>query len=251
MNHGNAELLCAVLVGINVIKNAVQLDDTHQKRVNTSPDDNPTQVELEGITVHYVFTRSKFNNETGDGNPLIYAMKGLKGFSIVPLYRNKIVERCKLIIGKMELAGDVVVPVPSGNGFCGEVAEIVANVTGLPLVNPDFIRKKTFAEMYLQYGNIPMGLIPAEVAEYKSQLKIWSSASHEKSVSMKLISPRIRHLFDPFMHSGTDCDISGKRVILVDDLVSSGSSLLGAARICTAAGTSSVAGLCFLSALAN
>lgn len=240
-----------VLVGINVIKNAVQIDDTHQKRVNTSSDDNPTQAELEGIPLHYVFTRSKYNYDKGDGNPLIYAMKGLKGFTIVPMYRNKVVERCKHIVGKMNLEGDVVVPVPSGNGFCNEVAEIVAGVTGMPLVQPDFIRKKTFAEMYSQYGDIPAGLIPAETAEYKSQLKTWSSGSDEKSVIMKLISPRIRHLFDPFTHSDVDCGITEKRVILVDDLLSSGSSLLGAARVCTVAGASSVTGVCFMSALAS
>jgi len=242
---------CVVLVGINVINSAVQLDDTHQKRVNTSLDDNPTHAELDGIPVHYVFTRSKYNYDKGDGNPLIYAMKGLNGYSIVPMYRTKLVDRCAKIVGKMGLEGDIIVPVPSGNGFCSEVAHIVSDVTGLPVVPPDFIRKKTFDEMYAQYGNIPEGLIPAELAEYKSQLKVWSSGSGAKFVIMKMISPRIRHLFDPFMLSDVDCGIENQRVILVDDLLSSGSSLIGASRICIEAGASSVRGVCFLSALAS
>ncbi|MBY5533626.1 hypothetical protein HFO58_10670 [Rhizobium leguminosarum] len=238
-------------MGINVIKNAVQIDDTHQKRVNTSVDDNPTEVELEGVTLRYIFTRSKYNYDKGDGNPLIYAMKGLNGFNIVPVYRKKVLERCATIVGKMLIEADVIVPVPSGNGFCLEIAEIVAGVTGLPLVAPDFIRKKTFTEMYAQYGTLPSGLIPAEAAEYKSQLRLWSTASGEKSVIMKMISPKIRHLLDPFTRSDVPTGLEDMRVVLVDDLLSSGSSLLGAARVSTTVGASSVSGVCFMSALAN
>ncbi|MFS2150425.1 phosphoribosyltransferase family protein [Rhizobium sp. Rhizsp42] len=238
-------------MGINVIKNAVQIDDTHQKRVNTSVDDNPTQVELDGIPVHYVFTRSKYNYDKGDGNPLIYAMKSLNRFTIVPVFRKKVLERCAVIVSKMKIEADVVIPVPSGNGFCLEIAEIVAEVTGLPLAAPDFIRKKTFTEMYAEYGSVPSGLIPAEIDEYKSQLKLWSTASGDKSVVMKMVSPKIRHLFDPFTRSDAPAGLQDKRVVLVDDLLSSGSSLSGAARVCTSVGASSVSGICFMSALAN
>jgi hypothetical protein len=60
-------------VGINVIGKAVQMDDTHQKRVNTDPAHNPTSEEIDGMIVRYIFTRKKSHDNDGDGNPLIYA----------------------------------------------------------------------------------------------------------------------------------------------------------------------------------
>ena len=236
-------------MGINVIKKAVQIDDTHHKKVNTSVEENPTVSDIGGVPVFYIFTRSKHNNDKGDGNPLIYAMKGLRGYKIVPMYRRMIIKRSEEIVEKMELKGDVVVPVPSGNGFCAEVAGIVSNVTSLPVFSPSFIRKKNFGEMYSQYARLPIGLMPAEIREYKSQLKVWSSGNPERSVSMKEVSPQIRHLFDPFIRSDEGRCLEGKDVILVDDLLSSGSSLLGSARVCSEVGAESLTGVCFLSAL--
>ena len=52
-----------------------------EQLVNTSLDANTNHHKLNDLIVHAVFKRL-YSRQGGDGNPLIYALKGQKGFSI-------------------------------------------------------------------------------------------------------------------------------------------------------------------------
>ncbi len=237
-------------MGINVIKNWVQIDDTHNKLVNTSVADNPTKGEVDWLNVHYIFTRNKIQEKEGDGNPLIYAMKDIKNFKIVPLYRTKVIARATAIaqIISADLEVDVVIPVPSSNQFAQEVAEIASVAFGCAVLGSDFIRKRTLGEMYALYNDKPLKLTDAERRHFNRQLSAWKT-SPGRTFAMKEVPPQVRHHFSPFTLNAPCVDLKDKRVLLVDDILSSGSSLLSAADVCKAAGATNVTGLCFLSAL--
>lgn len=239
-------------MGINVVNGWVQIDDSHNKLVNTTIADNPTFGTIEGLDVHYIFSRNKTHNKDGDGNPLIYAMKSIKNFKIVPMYRTKVIARATTITHSIcePLAFDAIVLVPSSNGFAREIAEIAAAATGAPIVEPDFIRKKTLREMYEQYSDKPSTLTNSEEKHYNQQLSAWKSFPG-KTFSMKEVPPQIRHLFTPFTISHVCDDVTEKNILLVDDILSSGSSILSAANVCRTSGATSVTGLCFLGALAS
>ncbi|MER8785092.1 hypothetical protein NKH60_28385 [Mesorhizobium sp. M1006] len=229
------------------------MDDTHQKRVNTSLDHNPVVEEVDGMIVRYVFTRHKQQKGDGDGNPLIYALKGINSFTIVPMYRTRVMDRAQAIVASIahELEEhDHVMPLPSSNGLAREVAEMVCAVIGKPLLEPTFLRKKTAAEMVVQYGEeLPPKLTPSQSSEYKSQIALWRRAHGIKSVSMKGIDTGIRGFFDPLVLSGELPDIEEQRVLLVDDLMSSGTTLGSASSILTGGKNCQVSGLCLLSGL--
>ena len=69
-------------MGITVDDNkVVTFTSETEQLVNTSLDANPNHHKLNDLIVHSVFKRL-YSRQGGDGNPLIYALKGQKGFSI-------------------------------------------------------------------------------------------------------------------------------------------------------------------------
>jgi hypothetical protein len=143
---------------------------------------------------------------------------------------------------------DHVMPLPSKNGLAREVAQMVCNLIDKPLIEPVFLRKRTAEEMVLQYGDVlPPKLSPSQSAEYKSQIATWRRA--KGPVSMKDIPNGIRMFFDPLVQSGELPDIEGKKVLLVDDLMSSGTTLGSAASILSGGKSCQLSGLCLLSSL--
>lgn len=67
----------------------VSYDKDNENYVNTSTLSNPTYTKkiIDGITVYSIFLRkqSPDRNESNDGNPLLYAMKGEKGWHFKPI----------------------------------------------------------------------------------------------------------------------------------------------------------------------
>ena len=70
-------LKLGILVNDNKV---VTFTSETEQLVNTSLDANPNHHKLNDLIVHSVFKR--LYSRQGDGNPLIYALKGQKGFSI-------------------------------------------------------------------------------------------------------------------------------------------------------------------------
>ncbi|GAA0023133.1 phosphoribosyltransferase family protein [Bradyrhizobium sp. B024] len=216
-------------MGINISNDKyVALDNTHEKRVNTCVNDNPTSTKCGDVVVHHVFRRNKTGDADRDGNPLAYALKGMNGYRIMPMYRNMIWARAKEILVKCdELKGaDYVMPMPSNYGFAAEFAQLVCDATGIPLLGCGFLRKKTIAEMLDQYGEvIPGDLSEARKKDYKRQLHTWRGMKPGQMVSMKEIDTKIRKYFDPFEIGDGVPDIKNQKILVVDDIVSSGSSM--------------------------
>jgi hypothetical protein len=150
-----------------------------------------------------------------------------------------------------ELEIDMIMPVPSSYDFAREVAELVCEVTGKEYLDPSFLRKRTVAEMLEEYdGNVPGHLSKGLSKEFKNQLADWKRAKPEQSVSMKRIAPKIRTCFQPLALSTDAPDIGGRRILIVDDLMSSGSSVASTAGVIIAAAECTVPmGITFLSSL--
>ncbi|WP_173931673.1 phosphoribosyltransferase family protein [Chelativorans sp. Marseille-P2723] len=239
-------------MGLNISATKfVAFDDTHQRRVDTSLN-NPTSETVGGIAVRHIFRRNKTGDKDRDGNPLIYALKGMHGYQIMPMYRKQFMNRARQIIESFaeELEADYIMPLPSSYDFCREVAELICEITEKEYLDPNFIRKRTVQEMLDQYGlEVPNGLNSRAKISYKAQLASWRRAKPAQYVSMKEIVNPIRHCFNPLTLNGPVPDIVGKRLIIVDDLMSTGASLTSAVNVLTEAGCTVTSGVCFVSGL--
>lgn len=227
----------------------VTLNDNHEKRVVTAVKLNPARQSVGDIPVMSVFRRTKTGDAERDGNPLIYALKGLNGYGILPYWQTRIMNRaCDIIINIEELkAFDEIIVVPSSNGFCAAFATLVSNMLGLPILQGAFIQKKTVGQMLAGFDGIPNTVRKQDRKEFGAQLKQWQELRPGTMVSMKLISPAIRRYLDPFTITANGVpDLTDRKVLIVDDLLSSGASISSISNLLKAQGAT-VGALCFLS----
>ena len=241
-------------MGINISNTKfVTFDDTHQRRVDTSLEKNPTAEKVGSVTVHHIFRRNNDGDLDRDGNPLVKAMKGMDGYKVVPMYRAMFLSRAREVLETFagDLEVDLVMPMPSSYGFAREVAVLVSNVAGKDLLESDFIRKRTVAEMLAQYdGHVPDHLSKKLATAYKEQLYTWNDMKGGQSVSMKRIEPKIRTCFQPLTLTDNVPGIAARRVLVVDDLMATGSSISCVSSLLTQGiGCPVPTGMCFLSSL--
>ena len=242
-------------MGIDVFDNqkprSVTLNPTHEKRVVTSVASNPSRSTVGDISVVNVFRRTKTGDAERDGNPLIYALKGINGYTILPFWRMQIMGLATQILTgiKAELTMfDHVIAVPSSNAFCSNFAALVSQATGVPLLPGTFIHKRTVGQMLAGFPAIPTTVRKQDRQAFGRQLKEWRGLPAGSAVSMKLINPSIRPHLDPFTTTEQGPDLAGQNILIVDDLLSSGASIASVAGILRAQGAT-VAALCFLSGI--
>ncbi|WP_162150339.1 phosphoribosyltransferase family protein [Asticcacaulis sp. AC460] len=240
-------------MGLNITEDkVVEFDDSHQKRVDTSFESNPRVGKVGQLKVYHLLRRNKTGDQDRDGNPLIYALKEMYGYRIAPVDRQRFIERAAAVLERIndQIAADFIMPVPSSKPFCAEFAQIVADVTGIPYLDSAFIRKRTVGEMLAQYGdNVPKQLNKSASTRYKALIAGWRDAHARQMVSMKDIDTKIRPHFDPLALTEDVPNIKGARIIIVDDLMSSGSSLTSTCNALASTGCSVPAAICFLSGL--
>jgi Phosphoribosyl transferase domain len=240
-------------LGLNISATKyVAFDDSHHKRIDTSLDRNPTISTVSGLSVRHIFRRNRTGDKDRDGNPLIYAMKGMNGYKILPLHKGQFMARARQVVESFiaNIDADWIMPLPSNYSLCGDVADLICEVTAVPCLSPDFIRKKSVQEMLSQYGDtVPDTLTPRDSRFYKAQMATWRDMGPARHVSMKEINTAIRHCFDPLTLSGEAPDVVGSRVVIVDDLMSTGASLTSAVNLLTGIGCTVTSGVCFVSGL--
>lgn len=123
--------------GIDVdIQRNVRMTDKHEKLVNTSVNDNPTVLTdfIPNVVVWSIFKRQ--DDEWGDGNPLLYALKKEKNYKLIN--PRKVYGRIEYIVKKFFASNngvDVTIAVPSTNSLNKLFAETVARHCN----NPQYI----------------------------------------------------------------------------------------------------------------
>lgn len=104
-----------IVEGIDIDKRnkIVTFNSNHELGVNTSEVFNPTYKKFEGFDVISIFKRN--DRIINDGNPLIYALKGLQGWKISPGDISKLLKQFIKITNKIESKYDTIVVIPSKN----------------------------------------------------------------------------------------------------------------------------------------
>jgi len=239
-------------MGISVTGRAVSVNDTHEEGVDTSVVGNPTSKIFQGIELHHLFSRSGKTGRKDDGNPLIHAMKGRDGFTITPFWKAQLMKRADLILGKVKtnFAGFThCMPIPSSSPFCSDVANLVAQRLGLPILEPNFFRKKTVQEMLSGLEAHPPKVRKGQKTAYNGQLNTWQSLPGATVCEAKHVDTSVRLLFNFFLLLPDAPRLDGQRIVIVDDILSSGSSVLSVRDIASNQLGAEVAYVSFLSGM--
>lgn len=215
-------------MGIDVINaGEVIFNSNHDNLVVTCPSKNPTIAFIKEMRVQSIFRRVKAKTRSGDGNPLIYALKRTKGFSICSKELVKFLPDFQEIIVKalQDNQFDIIIPMPSSYPVSTVLAKRIFRTTGQGKIMKNLLRKKMNGEV----------LAELHLTEFPSKFKSLAHSLRKKLekseasglFSMKSVKTDLRPFIQPLVLS---CDpaISPERILLVDDLVSSGATLVSA-----------------------
>ncbi len=230
----------------------IRFNGAHERLLNTSTDKNPSIKLIKGLRIQSLFRRVQTPGDIRDGNPFIYALKDKNGYKIDRKELWKFRVNFSEILDKalQFIDVDCVIPMPSGHRIASYLAcKIARRHDGLPTVISDALRKRTVGEMLESYaGNTPVAG-KHKTREYKSQIRKWTKMPSGTFVSMKEVDNSVRNFFHPLALTEGVEDLSGKRVLLVDDLLSSGSTLKCAQALIEERQAGEVSALCLLSSL--
>lgn len=246
-------------MGLNVIDKNVFFVEDHQKLLNTSKITKPWINEVppkgKSLKVYSLFQRrrSRRGEEGGDGNPLIYALKGHKEYIVCcrEMVKLKPFFDHNLSVCIKYLDFDVVVLSPSSYGiasflfarlvklevdaiFYEEVFEKVTNKDAIDQIKHNILDKKS-----------PKG------RRYYTTLLSVLEKNLDLTFSMKEVIPQYRRglLVYKFTDAFNKKILKNKKILLIDDLLATGSSLLTAQELLVGAGAKTVSALCIFSAL--
>ena len=225
-------------LGITVDDNkVVTFTSETEQLVNTSLDDNPNFHKLNNsrLIVHSVFKRM-YSRQGGDGNPLIYALKGQKGFSITLKECGKFNPNISIILDRLMQKKDyeVIITMPSSHKIVERFAKkINRRASGDCILISNIFTKKTFSEVYADLQDLP--LTPKhkkDIIALRRSLEKDLNRNPNKVFSMKEVDTKDRMFIRPLKINPTHVDkivqIKGKSILLVDDLLASGTTLMSA-----------------------
>jgi hypothetical protein len=230
-------------IDVDYINKVVSFNDDHQENVDTSTIINPTYYKINDIDVISIFKRKKSEEYTLDGNPLIYALKGIKGWKIndkmgiINLLRKFI-----RISEKIKEKYDTVITIPSTNELNVNFLHRLSKIIKSKYQINDFLDKLTINEVYENYidwnsmnndfgGEFPM--IQRKMNKFFTNME----KDNNHYFSYKYIQDvRLRKYITKTMEVDNEkiieysSYINGKDILILDDTIGSGTSISEATR---------------------
>ena len=239
-------------MGIDVQEKNVCFNNTHQDLINTDIATNPTFVVKHGLFVYSVFRRVRHRSLSGDGNPLIYALKRKSGYLISKNEILKFMPAFYAILGKLSKGypnvGISIVPMPSNHSISFYLARRIQRQIPGAILIPNLLQKKTCGQVYTELCLITP---PAtQKSEFNRLLAFLSKRTNEE-FSLKDVDVKLRHFTQP-LQLNQQVQIPNTLILLVDDLMASGTTLLCARNLLAAAATIEhgwVSSICLLSTI--
>ena len=227
----------------------VTFNGTHEHRVVTDPA-RPFPIDQIGdLRISSIFQRRTTRLDNHDGNPLIYALKSKFGYTIPNVDLKEILSRAREILphALADVPFDVVVPLPSSSPVAMRLGVRASRLSGGCLVLT-CLDKATVAHVLAAAP--PVGHVAKRMRNaYTTALANMQLRPGAALFEMKFVRSPIRHYFVPVVTNHLAVQCAGRRVLLVDDILGSGTSLKVAEAELRAAGAMDVSALTLLSRL--
>lgn len=243
-------------MGIDVSANKdVTFNATHEHRVITAIHLNPKKSKVgknPRLDIFSIYTRTKQGDDRRDGNPLIYGLKNMHGFTLSYASLLEFKPTFSAIVDKT-LNGwsyPYVLSMPFSSRVAEQFARRIARKLGAVLINSAF-SKRTASEILADYHSrhvVPKSRHKSDVNRVLAEL---AKVPPNTLFSMKKVENNIREYFRPLkLNPHFDfAPLVGGTVILSDDLLSTGTTLLNARDALLEVKVACNQGVCLLSDL--
>jgi len=236
-----------------VVAYDVSIEIGHNDGVDMSLSGNPTVMSVNNIQVFSLFRRRRLSTSEADGNPLIYALKGLKRYAINDVEKDLMWETAGEIFRSWTCPWrpTSVVSIPSRHPVSFDLAARVAAFLEVEHVSTVMVHKRSVAEVLEEAEALKGadGVPKRDIKAFKKQLGRLAAAPPGKTFQMKEIDVHVRQYFHPWRVSEEAKDIIGHDLLLVDDLIGTGASLSTCAKCLVENGHSVVGGMSLFSPL--
>jgi hypothetical protein len=140
-------------IDIDVRNKKVGFNPNHEDNINTSIILNPTTNNINGMTVYSIFKRDRNDNHNYDGNPLIYALKGINGWEFINPKEDiiNLLKQFIYITRKISLNYDTIMIVPSKNELNIKFLHRLNKIINSKNVITDYLEKLSSYEVYDEY----------------------------------------------------------------------------------------------------
>jgi hypothetical protein len=234
-------------VGIDVSDNkVVTYNADHQQRVITSLK-GAHEIDLGEVRVSSIFSRRKTGRDERDGNPLIYALKGMRGYSITHESIRELIICAKnnLPLCLTHTPYSSVVPLPSSSGLVQILSRRLARINaGCPIIS--CFDKATVDQVL---AAAPQVVEKRYRKKFVSRINALQKMEGNNIFQMKDVEMALRPYFTPLMKNALAGNLIGADVLLVDDILGSGTSIKSAAQSLLSEGARSVSGITLMGSL--
>lgn len=234
-------------VDIDRINKIVSFNKNHENNVDTSIILNPTINDINGVNVISIFKRKKSEESNLDGNPLIYALKGINGWKFKN-EKDDIINLLKQFIRiteKIKTFYDTIIVIPSNNELNIKFLHRLNKIIKSKNIITDYQFKLTSEDVYENYidwkqlnNDFPneFNIFSKELDQYFNDMVDTNSGYF----SYKYIkNNKLRKYITQTMGSSSDKTIeystfiNDKDILILDDTIGYGQTISESTKIIT------------------
>ncbi|MGL5419075.1 MAG: phosphoribosyltransferase [Plesiomonas shigelloides] len=216
---------------VDADKNIVTVDHSINSYSVTTPEGNPVTDTFGELQVTSIFSRTKGKREPdapGDNSPMLYALKNIGNIKTT---RNSVYllnESFKAILPVFLSSADswgVAMPLPSSSKLTSVFAKRVCKESDGLLSYCDALSKVTAGDVLESLPGLPVAsnIRTAIRQKVKGFIK---SHSIDEAFQIKVIPVHLRHYLNPIRFNPHCVNQIPEKILLIDDMVTSGTSLV-------------------------
>lgn len=226
-------------IDIDNVNKTVSFNPCHENNVNTSTKLNPVYGSVNGIQTISIFQR-KDNYYKTDGNPLIYALKGIKGWEFLNP-KDDIISLLKQFVRiaeKIKPEYDTIITIPSTNPLNIHFLHRLNKIIKAKVKIKDYLTKLSADDVwedYVDWKKMEFDYEDGYKKVEKDMLKYFRDMEFKNNnmFSFKYISnTNLRKYIKKTMYTTYEDReikfapyINGKNILVLDDTISSGASI--------------------------
>ncbi|HDS1207810.1 TPA: phosphoribosyltransferase [Shewanella algae] len=213
----------------------VTVDHKHNRYCVTTVNGNPSVIFQNGLKITSVFSRTKgrWDTSVGDNCPMLYALKRLNNLNTTPRDVAALCVSFRKILPVFLESGftwDWIIPLPSSSDVCGRFAGKVHKQSSIGIIQPEALKKISAAQALADVRNLHISA--KDKTKLKTSIFRFIKANGEEApFQIKSVDTALRHHINPLIWGRCHSNTPPTKVLLVDDMVTSGTSLRCAAHV--------------------